>query len=83
MPLTRNGWYRFRTIMPGRRADNASGVRLPHINMMLLASGIMRRLTTTVFFGDERAGADDPVLAAVPLRRAAACLRSAHRNWIA
>jgi protocatechuate 3,4-dioxygenase alpha subunit len=60
-----NGWYRFRTIMPGRRADNA-GTRLPHINMMLLASGIMRRLTTTVFFGDETVSPDDPVLTAVP-----------------
>jgi protocatechuate 3,4-dioxygenase alpha subunit len=61
-----NGWYRFRTIMPGRRADNAAGARLPHINMMLLASGIMRRLTTTVFFGDETVSPDDPVLTAVP-----------------
>jgi protocatechuate 3,4-dioxygenase alpha subunit len=61
-----NGWYRFRTIMPGRRADNDAGARLPHINMMLLASGIMRRLTTTVFFGDDPATAADPVLAAVP-----------------
>jgi protocatechuate 3,4-dioxygenase alpha subunit len=62
-----NGWYRFRTIMPGRRADNEGGARLPHINMMLLASGIMRRLTTTVFFGDNPDAAEDPVLAVVPL----------------
>jgi len=61
-----NGWYRFRTIMPGRRADNQAGARLPHINMMLLASGIMRRLTTTVFFGDDPDNAEDPVLGAVP-----------------
>jgi len=39
---------------------------LPHINMMLLASGIMRRLTTTVFFGDDPDNAEDPVLGAVP-----------------
>jgi len=61
-----NGWYRFRTIMPGRRNDNVAGVRLPHIDMMLLASGIMRRLTTTVFFGNELVSPPDPVLAAVP-----------------
>jgi protocatechuate 3,4-dioxygenase alpha subunit len=61
-----NGWYRFRTIMPGRRADNTGAARLPHINMMLLASGVMRRLTTTVFFVDEPVSPDDPVLAAVP-----------------
>jgi protocatechuate 3,4-dioxygenase alpha subunit len=61
-----NGWYRFRTIMPGQRRDNTAGARLPHINMMLLASGIMRRLTTTVFFGDGPDNVEDPVLAAVP-----------------
>ena len=52
--------------MPGRRADNEGGARLPHINVMLLASGIMRRLTTTVFFGDDPATAADPVLDEVP-----------------
>ncbi len=61
-----NGWYRFRTIMPGRRNDNAAGVRLPHINLMILASGIMRRLITTVFFCNGPASSEDPVLAAVP-----------------
>jgi protocatechuate 3,4-dioxygenase beta subunit len=60
-----NGWYRFRTIMPGRRADDGSA-RLPHINLMLRAPGIMRRLTTTVFFSDDPDNADDPVLSAVP-----------------
>ena len=61
-----NGWYRFRTIMPGPRSDNAAGPRLPHINMMLLASGIMRRLTTTVFFCEDTRQVADPVLNAVP-----------------
>ncbi|HSU06372.1 MAG TPA: protocatechuate 3,4-dioxygenase subunit alpha [Acetobacteraceae bacterium] len=56
-----DGWYRFRTVMPGPRSDNVAGTRLPHVNMMLLASGIMRRLTTTLFFG----AGSDPVLSAV------------------
>jgi len=60
-----DGWYRFRTVMPGRRSDNAAGTRLPHINVMLLASGIMRRLTTTLFFTDD-ADSEDPVLSSVP-----------------
>ncbi len=61
-----NGWYRFRTIMPGTRNDSTGGKRLPHINLMLLASGIMPRFATTVFFVDELVSPDDPVLAAVP-----------------
>ena len=61
------GWYRFRTIMPGRRVDNEGPPRLPHINMMFLASGLMRRLVTTVFFDADPVRAEDPVLAAVPV----------------
>ncbi len=68
-----DGWYRFRTVLPGRRNDNAAGTRLPHINMMLLASGIMRRLTTTLFFADAPDAAD-PVLASVPKGRRARLL---------
>ena len=52
-----NGVYRFRTIKPG-----ASGGRAPHINFLLLYSGLMRHLQTTMFFEL----AKDPVLDAVP-----------------
>lgn len=61
------GWYRVRTVMPGAYADPEAGMRRPHINVMVLAIGITRRLVTTVFFED---GAD-PVLDCVdPPRRA-------------
>ena len=60
------GWYRFRTVMPGGYSD-AAGPRAPHVNLAILASGIMRRLVTTVFFPDfPEANAADPVLNAVP-----------------
>lgn len=52
----KDGRYAFRTIRPG-----ASGGRRPHINMLLLYSGLMRHLQTVVFF---EPGAD-PVLDAV------------------
>jgi protocatechuate 3,4-dioxygenase alpha subunit len=54
------GMYRFRTIRPG-----AVEGRLPHINFLLLYSGLMRHLQTVMYF---EAGAD-PVLDAVPARR--------------
>ena len=60
------GWYEFRTIMPGAYADPA-GPRAPHVNLAVLGSGIMRRLVTTVFFPEHAAAhAADPVLAVVP-----------------
>jgi protocatechuate 3,4-dioxygenase alpha subunit len=52
------GGYSFRTVLPGAAADRA-----PHINVMILAIGLTRRLVTTVFFGDS---AVDPVLQCVP-----------------
>jgi protocatechuate 3,4-dioxygenase alpha subunit len=55
-----NGIYRFRTIKPG-----ALEGRLPHINLLLLYSGLMRHLQTVMFF---ELGAD-PVLDAVPASR--------------
>ena len=47
------GGYRFRTIRPG-----APQGRLAHINFMVMFSGLMRILKTTMFFED----GDDPVL---------------------
>ena len=54
------GVYRFRTIRPG-----AYEGRLPHINFLLLYSGLMRQLQTVMFFELGK----DPVLDAVPSAR--------------
>jgi len=51
------GVYRFRTLKPGAPAGRA-----PHVNFLLLYSGLMRHLQTVMFFGL----AKDPVLDAVP-----------------
>ena len=51
-----NGEYRFRTIRPG-----AIPGRAPHINFLILYSGLMRQLQTVMFFE----ASDDPVLACV------------------
>ena len=54
------GNYRFKTIRPGAPAGRA-----PHINFMVMFSGLMRILKTTMFFEDGK----DPVLMAVPAAR--------------
>lgn len=56
------GWYRFITVLPGTYIDN-NLERAPHINVMVLAIGLTRRLVTTVFFGG---GMEDPVINCVP-----------------
>jgi len=52
-----SGVYRFRTIKPGAHPGRA-----PHVNFLLLYSGLMRQLQTAMFFE----AATDPVLDAVP-----------------
>jgi protocatechuate 3,4-dioxygenase alpha subunit len=54
------GNYRFRTIRPG-----AAPGRAPHVNFLILYSGLMRQLQTVMFFGD----AADPVLAVVKAKQ--------------
>ena len=51
-----NGVYSFKTIKPG-----ACQGRAPHINFLILYSGLMRQLQTVMFFES----AEDPVLNAV------------------
>ena len=50
------GNYRFRTIRPGAVAGRA-----PHVNFLILYSGLMRQLQTVMFFE----ASNDPVLMAV------------------
>src|SRR6185295_14624242 len=54
-----SGKYLFRTIRPGK-----VGARIPHINFLVLYSGLMRQLQTTMFFEN----APDPVLDLVKQR---------------
>ena len=68
------GDYRFRTVRPG-----APEGRAPHVNFMVMFSGLMRILKTTMFFGDS----SDPVLDAVPLlrRRFLICRMEEHNRY--
>lgn len=67
----KDGLYQFRTILPGASREENGLVRCPHIDLMVLAIGLTRRLVTTVFFADSPDGVHDPVLACVgdPLAR--------------
>jgi protocatechuate 3,4-dioxygenase alpha subunit len=56
----KDGRYVFRTIRPGAPAG-----RQPHVNFMVMFSGLLRILKTTMFFED----GPDPVLNLVPDRK--------------
>ena len=61
-----DGYFDFVSVMPGGFDDPvARARRAPHINLSVTGSGLMRRLTTTLFFPGEPDNATDPVLGAV------------------
>jgi protocatechuate 3,4-dioxygenase alpha subunit len=60
------GFYRFRTIIPGASREPDSSIRCPHANLTVLAIGLTRRMVTTIFFSDSPNSVDDPVLRCVP-----------------
>ena len=62
----RDGRYQFRTILPGGSREENGVLRCPHINVMVLAIGVTRRLVTTTFFSDAPSSVEDPVLCCVP-----------------
>jgi protocatechuate 3,4-dioxygenase alpha subunit len=62
----KQGEYLFRSVRPGAPAGRA-----PHVNFMLMFSGLMRILKTTMYFPGEPANDADPVLTAVPAARRA------------
>lgn len=64
-----DGGYWFETAKPGAVPHDA-GRMAPHVNVMLHARGLLRPLATRLYFADEPATADDPILSlARPQRR--------------
>jgi protocatechuate 3,4-dioxygenase, alpha subunit len=86
MATSEDGSCTFETIRPGRVAGPGSTVQAPHINVSVFSRGLLKRLSTRVYFADDRANSEDPVLALVPEDRRATLL--AHpdpgrdRSWI-
>src|SRR5277367_6710174 len=82
-----DGACTFETIRPGSVAGPGETVQAPHINVSILGRGILKRLSTRLYFTGEPANATDPVLALVPESRRATLLaqpdpaRSGHWNF--
>jgi protocatechuate 3,4-dioxygenase, alpha subunit len=72
------GCYAFETIKPGRVPFDDQRLQAPHICVAVFARGLLNHLLTRLYFADEPANADDPVLQLVPADRRATLL--AHRT---
>ncbi len=69
-----NGCCTFETVKPGRVAGADGRLHAPHINVTVFARGLLIHLHTRVYFADEPANLEDPVLALVPEERRATLL---------
>ena len=61
------GEYGVLTLKPGRVPDGKGGLQAPHVDVSLFARGILDRVVTRIYFGDEsEANAEDEVLQSLP-----------------
>jgi protocatechuate 3,4-dioxygenase alpha subunit len=63
------GAFRFRTVKPGRVPGLDGKMQAPHLTVTIFMRGLLKQLQTRIYFPDDAANADDPVLNLVPAER--------------
>jgi len=71
-----DGSYWFETIKPGSVPFDAERMQAPHICVTVFSRGLLNHVVTRLYFEDEPATADDPVLQHVPDDRRATLMAS-------
>ena len=69
-----DGGYWFETVKPGAVPFNEQRLQAPHICVTIFARGLLNHAVTRLYFADEPANANDPVLQCVPAERRATLL---------
>ena len=64
-----DGGFRFTTIKPGRVPAASGGLQAPHLNVTIFMRGMLKQLQTRMYFPDDPANAEDPILSSVPAAR--------------
>jgi protocatechuate 3,4-dioxygenase alpha subunit len=86
LPTAEDGLCTFETIRPGCVAGPGKTVQAPHINVSILGRGILKRLSTRLYFAGEPTNDADPILALVPQNRRPTLLAqpdpARSGNWI-
>jgi protocatechuate 3,4-dioxygenase, alpha subunit len=60
-----DGAFRFTTLMPGPVAGPGNAQQAPHIAIAIFARGLLKALTTRLYFQDEPLNKTDPVLSLI------------------
>jgi protocatechuate 3,4-dioxygenase alpha subunit len=64
-----DGFYRFRTVWPGRVPGPGNTLQAPHLAVSVFGRGILNRLATRMYFDGAEGNDVDPVLRTVPKER--------------
>jgi protocatechuate 3,4-dioxygenase alpha subunit len=64
-----DGTCRFETIKPGRVPGIGETLQAPHISVSIFGRGLLKRLSTRIYFAGEASNVEDPILALVPEAR--------------
>jgi protocatechuate 3,4-dioxygenase, alpha subunit len=86
MATDRDGACEFETVPPRRISDGRGGLQAAHINVCLLARGLLRHLQTRIYFAGDPAIEHDAALALVPEDRRGTLIASLDetrpRTWL-
>ena len=71
IPTNPEGAFHFTTVKPGRVPGLEGAYQAPHIMVTIFMRGLLKQLTTRIYFPGESANEEDAVLQLVPLARRA------------
>ena len=74
IPTDAKGAFKFTTIKPGRVPGPDGKLQAPHLSVTVFMRGLLKQLSTRIYFPGESANAQDPVLKRVPAARRATLL---------
>jgi protocatechuate 3,4-dioxygenase, alpha subunit len=61
----KEGHYHFTTIRPGAVPGRGNAMQAPHINLRVFARGLLKHVTTRLYFAGEPMNRNDPVLSSI------------------
>ena len=71
IPTDAKGRFRFSTVKPGRVPGPRGKLQAPHLSVTVFMRGLLKQLSTRIYFPGDPANAQDPVLKRVPAPRRA------------
>lgn len=84
IPTDPKGGFRFSTIKPGRVPGPGDKLQAPHLVVAVFMRGMLKHLATRIYFPEDPANAEDPILKLVPAsRRATLVARSKGKGALA